>query len=271
MKRKHSPRTRMTDAPVDGPGLQQAISPEMRLAADIRQAYQDETDQDQRSLKRVFARLQQDHLPGEQRASIRSGTAYPAERISSLDETAGQWRRRIALLAATLCLLVLVAGFVSLAHVARITRSTVVGAPMPPRATGSAGPLAIRKALLCILPVGGEGVGPGLSGLTPSDHFQVGQQFWLFFLVDATHAGTVSVRWYADGLLYHTSERAIPAFPQTFPVGTPLPTPARNAPVQISGPSESNFGITYGRPAHGKVELYWNGQLALTLYFVVHT
>jgi len=280
MKRNtHGPRARMTGVPGRASGPHQAISyeqasaPEMRLAADISRAYQDETDQDRRSLERVFARLQQDHIPAEQRSNALSEVAYDGERISSMHDTIGQWKRRIALLAATLCLLVLVAGFVALAG-ARVTRNTVVGSQitrtLTPRSSVSAVSSAIRRALLCASPIGrGEGVGPGLSGLIPADHFQVGHQFWLFFLVNATHSGTVSARWYADGLLSHTSGSYIPAFPETFPAGTALPTPASNAPVEMSAPIESNFSITYSRPASGRVELYWNGQLCLTLFFVV--
>jgi hypothetical protein len=39
--------------------------------------------------------------------------------------------------------------------------------------------------------------------------------------------------------------------------------------VRPDTPIESSFSITYGQPAEGKVELYWKGQLAMTLPFVV--
>jgi hypothetical protein len=129
---------------------------------------------------------------------------------------------------------------------------------------------AIDRAILSTSPIGkGEGIGPGLSGLTPADHFRAGHPFWLFFLVKATCGGTVLAKWYANGHFYRISSRYIPALPARLSARTPVPAPGCKSLVEVSISIESDFSITYGQPAAGRVELYWNGQFAMTLFFVV--
>lgn len=277
MKRKDGPGARRAGAE-DTPAQtywQRQQAPDLRLASDIRQAYRDESDQDQRSLERVLARLLENQAPGTQRVGVPPGAAHPPERIAHMHTRTAQWKHRITLFAAFLCTLVLIGGFLTLAHAGRVNHTSSVGSQQtltsPPTATTRPISHAIQKAILTAFSGGkGEGIGPGLSGLTPEDHFQVDQVIRLFVLVGVDNGGTVSARWYANGLLLLTSSLSIPAVPPQAPVQTPVPTPARNAPVVLSVPIECSFHIIYTRPATGKVELYWNGQVALALTFVVH-
>jgi hypothetical protein len=58
--------------------------------------------------------------------------------------------------------------------------------------------------------------------------------------------GQMTVKWYTNGAFYQAS-------------------PPLNVTKPISGYDQQE----YSQPAEGKVELYWNGQLAITLFFVV--
>ncbi len=59
------------------------------------------------------------------------------------------------------------------------------------------------------------------------------------------------MKWYTNGLLYQNS-------------------PPQAIALQKNGNSVSSYtAIIYARPAEGMVELYWNKQLAIRLYFVV--
>lgn len=276
MKRKDGPGARIADAGAEPVRTyrQRQQAPDPRLASDIHRAYRDESDQDQRSLDRVFARLLRNQAPGTQKVGAPPGVVQHPERIACMHTRTAQWQRRMTLFAALLCTLVLIGGFLTLAHAGRVKHTSSVGSQQTLTSTPTLTPRptshAIQKAILTASSSGkGEGIGPGLSGLTTEDHFQVGQMIRLFVLVGVDNGGTISARWYANGLLLLASSLPIPALPPQAPVQTPVPTPARNAPVVLSVPIECSFHIMYTRPVTGKVELYWNGQFALALTFVV--
>ncbi len=292
MKRKHDPDAQITDKYINEliqtvqqhqemrPSL--ADAPDLRLASDIRRAYQAETEQDRRSLQRVFARLVRDQELARPKVIAFPRITQQSERISTMQDytvqTSSQpktgWKRRLALFAAILCMFVLVGGFLTLANAAHANHPAGVGSQTSasPRSSGKPASQVIQKAILTASTIGkGEGIGPGLSGIVPEDHFKVNRQFWLFFLINEDHGGTVSAKWYADGQLYRSSSLHIPALPNkpSQQTASPAPTPSLSSPGNITAPIESNFSVTYDLPATGKVELYWNGQLAITLSFVV--
>jgi hypothetical protein len=199
------------------------------------------------------------------------------------------WEQRLGVFAAILCTMVLVGGFLTIVNAARMNRTTSVGSHIEitptPQPIARPASHAIPKAVLTAAPTGnGEGIGPGLSGITATNHFTVGQQFWLFFLVNDDGGGTVTVKWYANSRLFSSSSQYISPVPMVSSRGgvpptpapqrtpTPVPTasvPPTPGPTASPVPIESNFSTTYDQPAAGKVELYWKGQLAMTLFFVV--
>lgn len=82
----------------------------------------------------------------------------------------------------------------------------------------------------------------------PTNTFQVNQTIYLTYSVQhPKKAGVMIIKWYTDGSFYQSS----PPVPVT-----------TNA---ITGYTTQK----YTQPAEGKVELYWNDQLAIRLYFVV--
>lgn len=199
------------------------------------------------------------------------------------------WKQHIGVFAAILCMAVLVGSFYTIANMAHTNRITGVGSQMmitpTPQPTGSSASSVIPKAVLTDShPGNGEGVGPELSGIISKNHFTVGQQIWVFFLVNANGGGTLAVKWYANNRLYSSSSQyissvsTVPSHGGIPPTPGPLRTPAPGSTASIPptpGPTstasliESNFSTTYDQPAEGKVELYWKGQLATTLFFVV--
>lgn len=168
-------------------------------------------------------------------------------------------------------------------HLQTTTGSQLTVTPTP-QPTGGPASHVILKAELTDSPMGNsEGVGPGLSGIVSKNHFTVGQRIWLFYIWSAANSGTVVVKWYADGRLYSSSSqymnyvapyqgRGIAPTPGPQRTPTPGPTasvPPTPGPTTASVPISSDFSITYNQPAVAKVELYWNGRLAATLFFVV--
>lgn len=149
----------------------------------------------------------------------------------------------------------------------------------PQTTTGSQPTVAashvILKAELTSSPGNGEGVGPGLAGIVSQNRFTAGQKIWLFYIWSANESGTVMVKWYANDRLYNSSSQHMDYIAPHQGQGIP-PTPGlQTAPTPGSTPSSapitSNFSTTYTQPAMGKVELYWNGNLATTLSFVVNS
>jgi hypothetical protein len=82
----------------------------------------------------------------------------------------------------------------------------------------------------------------------PTNKFQVGETIYVTYSVHAPAAGVVTFKWYMNNLPYVTK---------------PF-----NIPFAKNGVSAYTTEI-YSRPAEGLVELYWNGKLAIQLYFVV--
>ena len=80
--------------------------------------------------------------------------------------------------------------------------------------------------------------------------FKPNEPFYLTYSVHPLKAGTVTIKWYMNNM----------QLPYSTTPGQPLP------------PNQSLTGVApmvYATQAEGKVELYWNDELAQTLYFVV--
>jgi len=91
---------------------------------------------------------------------------------------------------------------------------------------------------------------PGTSQpANPTNRFQVGDPIYVTYSIHSTTQGKVQLRWFTNGLDYFNS--------------TPITIPA--AKNGVSGYTKE----VYPKPTQGKVEIYWNGQLAIRLYFVV--
>ena len=80
----------------------------------------------------------------------------------------------------------------------------------------------------------------------PANQFKVGDTIFLTYSVHPRSPGIVAARWYTNNNFYQASTS-----------------------TTIKDASSGYFPIQYLQPAEGKVELYWNGQLAVTLFFVV--
>ena len=80
----------------------------------------------------------------------------------------------------------------------------------------------------------------------PTNQFKVYDTFFLTYSVHPKSPGIVTARWYTNNIYFQTS------------TSTP-----------INDASSGYFPMQYSQSAEGKVELYWNGQLAITLLFVV--
>lgn len=269
-------------------------APDLRLTQDIRRTYQSETDEDQRSLERVLARLVGNEARDQQKVIFLPQTQKTQKRMSAMQnntmnsspqpkgKSKSTWTRSVGLIAAVLCVALLVGGFLTALNATRANHTTTVGSQKTvtptPQPTATA-PQVIQKAILTNSETGNsEGLGPDLAGITSQTHFTVGQQFWIFFIAQPTDDGTATVKWYENNTLYNTSSQDLGASPANSSGTTPAPTPSGSSlqptPSGSSSatnflPIESNFSITYSQAAAGKVELYWNGQLELTLYFTV--
>lgn len=82
----------------------------------------------------------------------------------------------------------------------------------------------------------------------PATIFQVDQTIYLTYSVQKPKTpGTVYIKWYTDGAFYQAP-----------------------APIPLGQDSISGYATQkYVQPEEGMVELYWNDQLAIRLYFVV--
>jgi len=82
----------------------------------------------------------------------------------------------------------------------------------------------------------------------PANVFQVNQTIYLTYSVQRPKSpGVMSIKWYTNGSFYQS------------------PTPIQVATNAITGYTTQK----YTQAAEGTVELYWNDQLAIRLYFVV--
>jgi hypothetical protein len=80
----------------------------------------------------------------------------------------------------------------------------------------------------------------------PSNQFKAGDTIFLTYSVHPKSPGVVTARWFTNNNFYQMSTS----------------TPIKDA-------SSGYFPMQYLQPAEGKVELYWNGQFAIALLFVV--
>lgn len=199
----------------------------------------------------------------------------------------GKWTKRVGLIAAVLCVALLMGGFLTVLNAIHAGRTTSVGSHTTVTPTPQpTAPQVIQKALLTDSLTGSsEGVGPNLGGLTSTTHFTVGQQFWLVFLENAQNGGTFTAKWYANNNFDKTTSLYMPPLPANSSWATPGPTsaavtptstPAWGAPQPSPTPNptapssaEGNFSTTYSQATKAKVELYWNGHLEITLFFDV--
>ncbi len=88
------------------------------------------------------------------------------------------------------------------------------------------------------------------TGIIPVEvnQFTVGETIWLACSAKPSKDGTLTVQWYSNGNHYQHSSRDI---------------------TQKKGLQTATIPIVYGLPTEGKVEVYWNNQLAATVLFVV--
>lgn len=82
--------------------------------------------------------------------------------------------------------------------------------------------------------------------LQPTNIFTPGQIVYVTYSVHPKSMGIVTLKWYTNSLLYKT---------------------VTNPP--ISDTKNGYSTVQFTQPIQGKVEIYWNDQLAITLYFVV--
>jgi hypothetical protein len=80
----------------------------------------------------------------------------------------------------------------------------------------------------------------------PTNKFKVGDTIFLTYSVHPKSPGVVTARWFTNNNFYLMS---------------------MSAPIKEA--SSGYFPMQYLQPAEGKVELYWNGQFAVALFFVV--
>lgn len=85
--------------------------------------------------------------------------------------------------------------------------------------------------------------------LDHTNQFKVGQTFYLTYSVHPKSPGAVTFKWYTNSVFYRTSD----------------PIPIKDTRGTYTGSVE----MLYPEAVEGRVEIYWNNQLAITLLFVV--
>jgi hypothetical protein len=86
--------------------------------------------------------------------------------------------------------------------------------------------------------------------ITPVNVFAPGQQFYLAFsVISLNEDGRVCTKWYTNNQYFTTVQS--------------------KELIKAHSNESGSVSITYPQAAEGSVELYWNGQLAQRLYFVV--
>lgn len=85
---------------------------------------------------------------------------------------------------------------------------------------------------------------------TATNRFTVNQKVYLTYSVHSNKAGNIIVKWYTNGNIYFISKQQA--------------TPPKGS-NGFNGNTDEIFAV----PLEGKVEIYWNDQLAAQLYFVV--
>jgi len=264
MDRKECSHAHMTDAHIDElvQDVQQrqrtrqslADAPELRMAYDIRRAYQAETREDTRSLERVLARLRRDQAAAQSQALFVPRISQQPERISTMQhsidtftrgKTSTRWQQRAGVLAAALFLTMLVGGLLTTLGVIH------AGHTSPPTAQGTVPTSSVTSVVLA------DNVNQTSQAPTVQ-HFTVGQTIWLTSMINVgkTGSGVLTLKWYENGRLYAISKRGFQA-----PQGQAVATAMKVIPLRAHE--------VYTQPGNAKVEVYWNGQLVTTLNFVV--
>jgi hypothetical protein len=82
--------------------------------------------------------------------------------------------------------------------------------------------------------------------LNETTQFKAGDTIYLTYSVHPKAPGTVTVKWYTNNNLYEESK-----------------------PIPVADAVSGYVPIQYSQAAEGTVELYWNDQLAMRLFFVV--
>jgi hypothetical protein len=82
--------------------------------------------------------------------------------------------------------------------------------------------------------------------LNPTNQFKAGDTIYLTYSVHPKSPGSVTVKWYTNSYFYQQSK-----------------------PIPITDAVSGYVPIQFLQPEEGMVELYWNDQLAVRLYFVV--
>ncbi len=82
--------------------------------------------------------------------------------------------------------------------------------------------------------------------LNPTNQFKIGDTIYLTYSVHPKSPGSVTVKWYTNNYFYQQSK-----------------------PIPITDAVSGYVPIQFLQPEEGMVELYWNNQLAVRLYFVV--
>jgi hypothetical protein len=266
MDREEYSRARMTDAHIDElvqdvqQGQRLVDAPELRMAHDIRHAYQAETREDVRSLERVLARLIGDQAAAQPQVLFLPHGSEQEERISNMQhnmvtldrgKTSRRWQQHAGLLAAVLFLALLVGGLLTVLGVAH------AGHTSTPTARGTLPASSFASNVIASV---GLSDNANQIGQAPTvQRFTVGQTIWLTSVINVgkmTGSGILTVKWYENDLLYATSTRDFQA-PKEQGVATAMKAiPMRARQV-------------YTQPGDAKVEVYWNGQLVTTLHFVI--
>ena len=88
--------------------------------------------------------------------------------------------------------------------------------------------------------------------LQPTQTFTINQVIYLTFTLPNPQDGTVTTKWYMNNDFYRMG-------------GRPLTVKQNNQALN------GNMNMAYATPSEGYVEIYWNGQLAQRLFFVVRS
>ncbi|HJT58473.1 MAG TPA: hypothetical protein VJ761_18345, partial [Ktedonobacteraceae bacterium] len=85
--------------------------------------------------------------------------------------------------------------------------------------------------------------------LDHTNQFKVGQDIFVTYSVHPRSPGSVTIKWYTNDTFYLASD----------------PVPVTDTKKEYTG----YVNIQFSKPLEGKVEIYWNNQVAVTLFFVV--
>jgi hypothetical protein len=227
--------------------------PELRMAHDIRRAYQTETREDGRSLDRVLVKLLGDQAAVHIQVPFLPSATQQQERISTMQhsidtriggKTSRGWQRRAAILAAVLFLTLLVGGLLTVLGVVHQGQGTLPTS-------------SVASNVITSVTLSDNAIQSGQ--VSTVQHFAVGQTVWLTSMINVvkmTGSGTLTLKWYEDNHLYATSTRNVQA-----PQGQAVADALKVIPVRTRQ--------VYTQPGDAKVAVYWNGQLVTTLHFVV--